>query len=77
MKTFQDDLSIGDVIEEPNPKNPDKPILYRVIGMGVDEEGRAKIEVENIDPEDMPQRLMPWMIVSAVVSGILTYLLAT
>lgn len=76
MKTFNDDLDIGDeIVDIPNSKNPDKPIRYRVLGIEYDEAGRPVIEVERIDPENAPPRLAPWAIGSAVVAAILTYLL--
>lgn len=76
MKSMGDDLKIGDVVEEPNSRNPEGPPLrYLVTGLEFDEEGRPIFEVEEIDPKDSSPRSLLWAVVSAVVTGLVTYLL--
>ena len=76
MKSMGDDLKIGDVVEEPNARHPDKPPLrYVVTGLEFDEGGRPIFEVEEIDPVDNSPRSLLWAVVSAVVTGLVTYLL--
>lgn len=63
MKTFADELEVGDVVLEGG-------IHYRVTGVEVkNADGLQEIEVEKVIPQP---RTVIWMIVAAVVAGFLT-----
>lgn len=75
MKTFRCvNLVVGDVVEEPNPRDSSKPRLFRVLSVGFDDRGRSLVEVEEIDP-GWSLRFVLWVVTSIATICLAAHLL--